>query len=147
MLNGTLSLHDIRDVEAFCTTILDRRGLTGPDREDLLAHLIEETWILSARDPKPWTRSFSGWVCPLLQLRLIDHVRKANGDWRYQTGRLRHQYQHIPLDDPMVGTLTASPLDDPAHSDANLLRQLRDRDRTQDTPYKILGTRPTRRTA
>lgn len=156
MLNGTLTLHDIRDVEAFCTTILDRRGLNGPDREDLLTYLIEETWRLSGLDqhlkpisghPRPWTRSFSGWIRPLLQLRLIDHVRRTNGDWRYHTGRLRHHYQHIPLDDPLVGTLTTSPLDDPTHSDTALLRQLRNRDRTHDTPYKIMGTRPTRRAA
>ncbi len=147
MLNGTLALHDIQDIEAYCATILNQHGLNGPDREDNLAHLIEEAWILSERKPQPWTHSFSGWARPLLHLRLIDNVRKTKGDWRYKKGRQRHQYQHIPLDHPLVNTLPTSPLDDPTHSEATLLRQLRNRDSTRDRPYPLMGKSPTRRAA
>lgn len=51
VLNGTLSLHDARDVEALCRAALKRSGreLSFHEYEDELARLIAECWRLSKR--------------------------------------------------------------------------------------------------
>lgn len=117
MLNGTLTLHDIQDVEAFAAAILHRRGLTPT--EDLLAYLVEEAWKLSRRyDPRTGSR-FSAWAKLTLERRLID-IARQHDDHRYSSRRPTL----VHLDDPLAASLPGSDLDDPAHSDPDLQRIL-----------------------
>lgn len=85
MLNGTLSLHDIRDVEAFCTNIAEGplRQHNPHQQEDLIAYLVEECWILSTRY-QPGGITFSTWARATLQRRIHDHLRKRDGRTTWQ---------------------------------------------------------------
>ena len=83
MLNGTLSLHDVRDVEAFCAKVVHRSGLRldTDQQNNLLAYLIGECWLLSERyDPgNGHTTSFAGWAAHDLRRRVIDWARAEYG--------------------------------------------------------------------
>jgi DNA-directed RNA polymerase specialized sigma24 family protein len=85
MLNGRLTLHNIHDVEAFTAALLP-----PPPDEDLHQHLIICTWQYSTTY-RNGTASFSTYIRPLLQLRIIDYTRKHHGDHRYKTGRNKPQ--------------------------------------------------------
>jgi DNA-directed RNA polymerase specialized sigma24 family protein len=93
MLNGTLELWDIRDAEAYCAGLLRnaKLNLTTDDHEDALAYLIETAWELSTKDPQPWRTSFSGWLTPILRLRIVDWQRQRHGrsTWQFKN----HTYQ------------------------------------------------------
>lgn len=150
-LNGTLPLHDIRDVEAFCNDIIHRRHLqlTPHQHEDLLAYLIEETWELSTRY-QPGGITFSTWAGNTLRRRLVDHIRTRDGRtiWRFAT----HTYERprptiISLDTELGHPQRHQHLDDPAPSDTDLDRVLRTRTGTPPPPTRPLGNRPTRRAA
>jgi hypothetical protein len=97
VLNGTLALNGINDVEAFCTTILNRARLelTPHEHEDALAYLIEETWILS-RTYRPGARSFSTHAGTRLPQRLIDWQRQRK-DTRYPSNT---KYTTVSIDEP-----------------------------------------------
>jgi hypothetical protein len=79
LLNGKLSLHDIKDVEALCQDIANRAGLELQyhQRESLLTYLIEECWRLSGRyeEGRGSTTSFAGWATTNLRLRVTDWAR------------------------------------------------------------------------
>jgi DNA-directed RNA polymerase specialized sigma24 family protein len=143
MLNGTLTLHGIRDTEAFCTHILQnaKLQLTEHDRQDLLTYLIEECWILSTRY-QPGGITFSTYAGHTLRNRITDWLRTNKQDHRYPT-----RYTLHPLDNQLDHTHTTSPLDHPEHRDPDLLRLLRDRHRPGDRPYTNLGQSTTRRAA
>lgn len=94
MLNGVLSLGDIRDVEKLCRRIIDqamrntkrterhtRQILRWPDYEDLLAFLIEQSWLLWLRyDPEHAKQAkFSNFAIPQLRCRVLDWQRKKLG--------------------------------------------------------------------
>jgi DNA-directed RNA polymerase specialized sigma24 family protein len=113
MLNGTLALHDIRDVEAFCTRILKgaRLEITEQDRTDLLAYLIEITWELSSRY-QPGNLSFSTWAHRTLRHRVIDWQRQWNGRTRWAFAD--HVFERearttVELDPDAVGTTNLDP--------------------------------------
>lgn len=93
LLNGTLQLHDIQDVEKFARRILDnhlrktRGTLNHTDTEDALAYLVETAWELSLTYNPERTSSFSKYAYTRLSLRIIDWYRtrfyrdQTNTDW------------------------------------------------------------------
>lgn len=125
MLNGTLTLHDIRDTEAFCNHLIHNShlDLQPRDRDDLLAYLISEAWRLSETydhgNPKYPSR-FSVIATDRLRKRITDWLRTNLTDRRYPSNHVTLE----PLDDQLAGTLTGSPLDDPAHRSPDLQRAL-----------------------
>lgn len=130
MLNGTLTLHDIRDVEAFTAAIIHQSNT--PYNEDTHAHLIAETWILSTRYNPTQGSRFSAWAKHTLEHRLIDHDRTHNGDLRYQTGRAQHAAHHEPLDGNKPLTLRRS---SPDPDSATTLKRLDHQRRSQRTRH------------
>jgi DNA-directed RNA polymerase specialized sigma24 family protein len=161
MLNGTLQLHDIRDVEAYCRTLLQnaRLEITQHDAEDALAYLVETAWELSTKEPRQWHTSFSGWLTPLLRLRIIDWQRQRYGritwtfrDYERDTGR-RPQNLTRPrpsihsLDDQLADPHATSTMGNPEHRDPDLVRLLTRRASPNAGPYKNLGRKPTHRAA
>lgn len=51
LLNETLQLHDVNDVEFFCSQIVQHSGLalSYHEREDLTTYLVGVCWELSER--------------------------------------------------------------------------------------------------
>ncbi len=155
MLNGILALHDVRDVEAFCATIIHRSRLELDEHqhEDLLAYLVETAWQLSTADPQPWRTSFSGYATPLLRLRIIDWQRKRHGRTRWQFAgytRTRTRPTLVSLDDPQHGGLeqprTRHALDPADDRSPDLLRVLTQGGSTRTSPAGALGRGPARAT-
>lgn len=138
MLTGTLELHDITDVEAFCTTIANGRlrQYNELDQEDLIAYLIAQCWILSKRY-KPGGISFSTYAGTTLRRRIIDWIRTNKHDTRYPTPP-----ELLPLD----RANTPSPLRDPGDSHTPLEWILPPRNSQDDRPYPTVGRSTTRAT-
>lgn len=129
MLNGTLTLHDIRDVEAYCTNILQRTN--HPHDEDTLAYLIATTWELSLTY-QPGRLSFSTWAGTTLRQRLNDHTRTTKGRtvWRFKNRTYTRTLPTITsLDDPHARQPEPTPHGDPAadRDTDRLVRLLRSR--------------------
>jgi RNA polymerase sigma factor (sigma-70 family) len=83
LLNVVLTLHDIQDVEAFCTRIAETRRQHNPhDHEDLTAYLIEECYFLSTRY-QPGGITFSTYARTTLTRRITDWLRQRHVDTRY----------------------------------------------------------------
>jgi hypothetical protein len=142
MLNGTLAIHDIRDVEAFCTDILnDRRNylesafakagraFTQHNAEDYITYLIERTWERS-QDQTQWRTSFSGWVgtklrhydtVEYLRLELKRTVWKF-ADRTYERQRLILEPLDLRPDEPDPQTQRDHPPDRNADQLVRLLR-------------------------
>jgi hypothetical protein len=59
-----LCLHDIDDTVAFCGAIVGRSGieLSHYEREDLVAHLVGEAWIISTKYDESVGVAFSAWA-------------------------------------------------------------------------------------
>lgn len=84
LLSATVSLHDVRDVEAFTWNTINRSGkagLSGADLEELFAFLLEVSLVAANRYDE--TRagkhpSFAGYLLHIQQFRVIDWKR-ANG--------------------------------------------------------------------
>lgn len=151
MLQGTLTLHDIRDVEAHCTWIIQRSRITPQtaDHEDLLAYLIATCWELSL-PPQRWHTSFNGWATPLLQLRTIDWYRQRHGRTRYQFST--HTYERpqpilLSLNDQLDQPHTTSPSDPEDLCDPDLQRILDPRNSTRTRDLQTLGIRTPQRAA
>lgn len=101
MLNGTLTLHDIKDVEAFCTTIANTRPHNTEDHEDLTAYLIAECWILSKRYNHRHQITFSTWAGNTLRKRIIDWERQRHERTCWKTGGRTYERtatRLVPLD-------------------------------------------------
>ena len=154
MLNGRLTLHDITDVEAFCTTIANGslRQHNPTDQEDLIAYLIEETWILSLRY-HPGGITFSTWARHTLHRRTIDHLRKRDGRTTWQFNGSRHERARrtiVSLDDPdarrLDSTHTSSPVDAAGDSPPDLTWALSTRAR-EDPRHHAKVDQPTARHA
>lgn len=130
MLNGTLTLHDIQDVEAFCTTILDKRGLHDhPDHDDILAYLIATTWELSTTY-EPHLASFSTYAGTALRNRLTDRARSTGRTiWKFRNRTYTRTLPTIvPLDDATREAHTTPSRDPAADRDTDhLVRLLRER--------------------
>lgn len=112
MLNGVLSLGDIRDVEKLCDRIatqalghhlprhasreeslvdgrrtgLSSNSISPLEREELVAYLIAQVWELWLRydqaDDGRGRSTFSGYAVPQLRMRVLDW-------WRRKLGRQR----------------------------------------------------------
>ena len=146
MLNGTLTLHDIRDTEAFIARILPR-GLNPQERDDLTAWLIAEAWILSTRY-RTGGVAFSTYAGTLLRQRAHDWQRQHHGrtTWRFATHtHIRVIPQHVPLDDPRAEPPPR--WDPPADSAADLTRLLRTRSSNEAWRPHIRHPRMPRRAA
>lgn len=92
LLSGPWQLHDVRDAEALCRTVLDRvlRGwgahLRPDDEKDALSYLLERIWVLSQRyDPTRSSLAFSTYASEILERRVVDWYRKRFGDARYSS--------------------------------------------------------------
>jgi hypothetical protein len=94
MLQGTLTLHDLRDVEAFCNAALDqalnrsRANLRPADHDDALAYLISQTWRLSLRYDHNKNPSFTSFARTFQPRFLVDFYRT-----RFLDNRNRRRYQ------------------------------------------------------
>jgi DNA-directed RNA polymerase specialized sigma24 family protein len=124
LLSRPLPLFDVRDVEALCTSIVQRNRLSldHRDREDLIAYLIATCWELSLRY-EPGRTSFSTWAGNTLRLRVFDWNRARNGRTRWQFSG--HVYERerpllVPLDAELVDTLPAGAGDPALDSDPDL---------------------------
>jgi hypothetical protein len=144
VLNGKLTIHDIRDVEGFVSTLIIRSKLqlNHEDRDDLKAYLISEAWNL-ARTWRPGPSPFSTHAGQWLPRRITDWQRQRK-DTRYPSNT---RYTQVPLNDQLAHTHTISPLDDQAHSRTDQQRLHHQRDRSQDRPYPNLDRTPTRTAA
>lgn len=86
LLNGTLSLHDIEDVEAFCIWIMEsRNGLAPHESEDCLAYLVASAWELSLVYEYS-LGTFATFARTGLRRRLADWYRQRNGRtvWKFK---------------------------------------------------------------
>ena len=152
MLNGTLQLHDIQDVEAFCTTLIPHTWhtqLTPHDREDLTTWLIETCWELSLTY-QPGHIRFSTWAGNTLRKRTHDWLRQRNGRtiWKFKT----HTYTRpkpvvISTDTEHGRALAESTSHLPPDRHTDLGRLLRDRDRHATRDHQTLGLPTPRRAA
>ena len=152
MLSAKLGLHDVRDVGAFTAAVIHRSNanLSREDMEDAHAYLITTTLELSQRYEQRG-ESFSYWVRPTLQRRLIDWQRKRFGRTRWQwsdSAYERRLIEQVSFDvdeasrDRLEQALGARDGDRTADRDADLgwLRAERDRCRARDN--QLLGISP-----
>jgi hypothetical protein len=98
---------DIKDPERFVGNVVSRAGkdFDYHQRERLIQFLLIELWQFSLLEPRPWRNSFSGWVYPLLRLRVADFERQpeegGRTKWKFGDGRVyeRTRPQHLSLDE------------------------------------------------
>jgi hypothetical protein len=87
LLNGTLTLHDVRDVEALCRWVVNTRVPGGElrqhEREDLITWLIEVAWFHSRKYRPGGTVSFSTYITVQLRRDVHEWKRKQNGRTRW----------------------------------------------------------------
>lgn len=132
MLNGTLALHDIPDVEQHCHSVIAAATarwaprLNPHDHEDLLTYLIGETWIASNKYDPTQCSSFKKYTWALLALRVQQWSRDTNGDKR--PGRKGPHPTPVNLDadtlDRLVGPQPGQPTDPPGMCPPDLARIL-----------------------
>jgi len=161
-----LELHDVSDVFAFASAIAERSGLSlgWHDREDLVAYLVSEAWILSERyerGDERYRSNFSGFATPLLRLRCTDWLRRKSGRtiWRFRNpdGSIRiHERPRailVSLDvndsdlDRLDETLTEGNGDCEADWDEAVRGFFANRDRQRIRDEYTLGIDPNRRTS
>lgn len=123
LLNGTLALHDVRDVEAFCAAIIQRRqpDLPWVEQDDLLAELIEDCWVLSTRF-QPGGLSFSTWAQTTLVKRAgAWERRKYRTTWKFKDRtHVRPRPQFVSLDTPEGRALSDRTVDGPESGGSDL---------------------------
>jgi DNA-directed RNA polymerase specialized sigma24 family protein len=155
VLNGTLSLQGIDDVEPFAVAIVQRSRieLNHHDREDLITYLVETCWELSLRY-EPGGISFSTWAGATLRNRIVDWQRKRYGRTRYVfSDRVfeRKLPELVSLDadgpsgDSLGDTLGTRAGDPAADRGADLARLLGAGSSTRTRDYEALGLKPPRR--
>ena len=129
LLNGTLQLRDIRDVERLCRSAMLEHGADRwpwQDQEDCLAYLIERTWELSLRyDPsRDRHPSFANYAHYRLTHHIVaDWQRQHYGDQRYNRPTITSLNE-----DPERIHLSAPP-DNEANSHEEIQRLISERDR------------------
>jgi DNA-directed RNA polymerase specialized sigma24 family protein len=136
--SARLQLHDIKDVFAYCATIIHRcrPHLQPQDHQDLHAYLIATCWELS-RDFSPGHITFSTWAGNTLRQRLVDWERQQHGrtTWQFKD-RTYHRPQPtlIPYNpDTLAGhPHWTSNLAPDSHQDHRRIQTDRDRHRTRD---------------
>lgn len=85
LLAHRLDLGNLIDVEAFCARIVARQlasvgGYLEPaDREDAVAYLIGEAWILWSRFDESKGATFWTYSSPVLRRRMVDWYRSRFG--------------------------------------------------------------------
>lgn len=96
MLQGRLTLHDLRDTESFCNAWLDkinRKTPLGSHYESALAYLISEAWRTSLTYDPNRSTSFERYLRGKLPNILIDWYRTTYRNQRWdtntRTGRTR----------------------------------------------------------
>ena len=73
LLNGTLALHDVRDIEKLACSIVKNQSLSESDKSDLVAFLIATAWQLAEKyDSSKGSITFSTYATTTLQKRVID---------------------------------------------------------------------------
>lgn len=88
VLNGVLTLGNIRDVEKACDSIVEqalrarRSRLSPSEREEAVAYLIGEAWVLFLRYDPELAPTFGMYAYPQLRMRMLDW-------WRRKVGRQR----------------------------------------------------------
>lgn len=158
VLSSTLSLHGIRDVDAFCVTIVrkyDLGGLPSYVREDLHAYLVSRAWELSLTY-QPGKITFATWAGNKLRHAGIDWLRApGNGGrprtiWRFRDGRVHERrapvFVSLDDDDARLGELVAPLSGDPETDSDTLVRGLQlARDRCRAGDLELLRPRARRR--
>jgi RNA polymerase sigma factor (sigma-70 family) len=92
LLNGTLQLQGVDNVESLARRVLDDRlrassaFLNPVEYEDALSYMVAEAWVLSTRyDPAKGTQSFSTYAYRILWRRVASWYRQRFGDTRYRS--------------------------------------------------------------
>src|SRR4030095_237585 len=151
ILNGTFSLHEMEDVETWCSHIIRRTNLvlTDQDREDLLTYLIETAWQLSLTyqhgDPR-FPPRFSVYAGGILPLRITDWRRQRWGrtTWQWNGNTYRREapvlvsLNHEP-DTELGRAHTREPMDGTPPRSPDLMRLLRTGARPTEPPDSGLG--------
>jgi hypothetical protein len=84
-----IELHDVRDVEAFCSTVARERlrrwraVLEPCDQEDLVVFLVTVAWEESKKYDPTFGRSFSTHATQVCRNRAVDWYRQRFVDTRY----------------------------------------------------------------
>jgi hypothetical protein len=141
-----LPLHDVDDVFALASGIVNRSGLslTWHDREDLIAFLTETAWCLSL-DYDARLGSFSNFATVRLRQRTTDWMRQRNGRtvWKFKTHTyIRPRVDLVSLDgggDPLAESLAALDRDLEDGGGPACSGLLADRDRTRARDLGVLG--------
>lgn len=110
------ALLDVDDVEGLLALVVDRsphaRELRQHERDDLVAWLLGEAWILS-QQYRPGPRGFSSYLYVSAQRRVVDHVRRTRGRtrWSWSDGRVyerpRPQFVSLDADVDLLGDALA----------------------------------------
>ena len=93
LLGTPLELHDVKDTEALCRSVLDRvlrswgARLRSDDYDDAVTFLIDHAWRLSTRYQQHPTMRFSTYCSRILERRIVDWYRSKFGDSRYRNTR------------------------------------------------------------
>ena len=144
MLNGTLALHDVRDIERLADKALTdalrtmRATLPPQEREDALAYLIATAWEASLTYQPTRSPSFSQYAYRRCKLRTIDWFRQRYVDTRapkpppplsidHELELARTNHEHPRGRGPLEQALTTSQDDPQQRSHPDLTRVLRDR--------------------
>lgn len=169
MLQGTLTIHDLKDVEAFCSAALDqtlkrwRSTLEPSDRDDALAYLISETWRISTRYNPKLSPSFAAYARNYQPRFLIEFYRRRWLDTRNSTRYSDEQWGQIQqliytaerLDAPLRGhtddgdprtlgeLLTLPDSSTSSDSDTAIERANRERDRNRARDISAIHQRVT----
>lgn len=134
LLAHRLDLGNLIDVEAFCSRIVTRQlasagGYLEPaDREDAIAYLIGEAWILYSRFDAAKGATFWTYSSPVLQRRMVDWYRTKFG--RSSNAPRPRMVSTDELErTELERALSGRTGDDPANSYSDLAGQLAGRGR------------------
>jgi hypothetical protein len=146
-----LALHDVRDVQGMCASIVARNGseLSFHDEGDLVAFLVAECWRLSLRYDGSQGSIFSVWAWSILSRRIVYWKRQRFVDARYTAPPVL-----VPLDaaddserDQLAAVAGADAGDPASRCDSDLAGIFDARDRMRARDFAALGLRPPRRAA
>jgi hypothetical protein len=152
LLIRPLPLHNIDDVERFCSDIV-RRGnfeLSFHEHEELITFLISECWLLSERyEAGRIRKGFSVWAGITLRKRAVEwdqRIRRPRVKWAF---RDRVYIRPVPklvsfdaddsLRDRLDETVAARSSDPAADSSPDLERFLEEGDREKARDFDALG--------
>jgi DNA-directed RNA polymerase specialized sigma24 family protein len=157
LLSQPWALHNIDDLEAYCSTIIRKSQLglqPHDDYEDLLAHCLSVAYEISLRYDASRGK-FSTFAYLPVYRAAVNWVRKRKGRtiWRFSGGRVheRKPPQLLSLDDDTHGGLVESESarhgDHAAGRDESLAWLFDGRDSCAARDYELLGLEPPARVA